>query len=358
MGKEIGSYFFDYKDFKNENNPKVLLTENFKYKAYLSSGRDAIKLAIKEINGAKRALLPGFTCETVIKPFIAAGFEVSFYDINKDLTVNVNEFVNKINENKPSIILVHSYFGFDTLKNIRHILKKIGESEIVLIEDITQDMYSNFPKEEANYLVGSLRKWMAIPDGGFLFSKDIEIKGDKNLNTNNKLVEYNLKAFKKKSLYMENGNKDLKNEFRALFENGIMEMEEWNAIYKISPISKRIYNGLNVEYMKMQRKLNYKFLLENIKNFKNIKPILTNITLEVVPLYFPVLIDKSREEIQSKLASKKIYCPVIWPMSKHPISKINDDTEYVYNHILCIPCDQRYDINDMKRIVKEIEKLL
>lgn len=67
------------------------------------------------------------------------------------------------------------------------------------------------------------------------------------------------------------------------------------------------------------------------------------------PLYFPIYVS-NRTEIQKKLAAKHIYAPVLWPVNTAEVL-INDNIKYIYSHILMIPIDQRYDEQDMKKIV-------
>ena len=64
---------------------------------------------------------------------------------------------------------------------------------------------------------------------------------------------------------------------------------------------------------------------------------------------------KNRRELQIYLAKYHIYLPVIWPIDDEEVL-IDDEIGYIYQNILCIPVDQRYDKNDMERIVKLINE--
>ena len=62
-------------------------------------------------------------------------------------------------------------------------------------------------------------------------------------------------------------------------------------------------------------------------------------------LYLPLLLD-DRHALQRALAERGIYCPVIWPEPEQaagvcPVSR------FVTEHMLCLPCDQRYGESDM-----------
>ena len=59
-----------------------------------------------------------------------------------------------------------------------------------------------------------------------------------------------------------------------------------------------------------------------------------------------------RKDLQKYLASKDIYAPVIWP---NEVSfEVDENTQYLYEDLLCIPVDQRYSLEDMSRVANEI----
>ena len=75
--------------------------------------------------------------------------------------------------------------------------------------------------------------------------------------------------------------------------------------------------------------------------------------IDTTPIYFCIRCNGYRDEIQKKLAMENIYAPIIWPKSKY-LGKINSSlNQFFYNDLLCIPCDQRYNLHDMDRIVEK-----
>ena len=60
-----------------------------------------------------------------------------------------------------------------------------------------------------------------------------------------------------------------------------------------------------------------------------------------------------RKKLQSFLAEYRIYAPVVWSKDdKCP--QICDEAQKIYDNILCLPIDQRYDADDMERMAKYI----
>ena len=72
--------------------------------------------------------------------------------------------------------------------------------------------------------------------------------------------------------------------------------------------------------------------------------------------FFPIYVQE-RDQFQEALSREKIYATALWQSSASPEMVSDHDVEYIFNHILAIPCDQRYDRDDMERVVDVIEKL-
>ena len=69
----------------------------------------------------------------------------------------------------------------------------------------------------------------------------------------------------------------------------------------------------------------------------------------------PVFVKERRKEFQSFLAKNDIYATIIWTCPEELQNKLTDVGRYIYDHILCIHCDQRYNLEDMERIYNVIK---
>lgn len=351
---EIGSNFFEY-TLKNSNKNYFHPLKKYYKELFFISGRNATYALVKSLKiENKVVLLPSYTCGTVIEPFIRDNWQIIYYTINKNLEVNEQDIITKIKLYHPSMILVHSFFGINTLKNIRSRLEEI--KDVLIVEDITQSILSDFKKIKADYYITSLRKFFAITDGGMLIipykKNNIEIKYE---NIPNKIVKHALKGFDLKRSYIEN----ITNIEKEKFQEEYLEVKKLiSSTYNIEKISKeglKMFNNLDISKIKGIRKQNFNYLLENFKSKDdNVELIFKTLRIDETPLYFPIYIKNgNREKMQKHLASKNIFCPIIWPKSEY-IKETSEETEYIYNNILCIPCDQRYNLQDMQKIIDEI----
>ena len=117
---------------------------------------------------------------------------------------------------------------------------------------------------------------------------------------------------------------------------------------KMSQVAYNIMKNDNIELNQKCRFDNYTYLYHNILESDKITKVCKDInSVTTAPLYFTIYV-KDRPALQKLLAQDSIYAPVIWPVEDERVL-INDEVKYIYEHILAIPCDQRYDEKDMQR---------
>ena len=349
MLKEIGSNFWLSQGDKEKSRiDDRIFNVGFEDKVFTSSGRSAISLILDEIGNNKRcAMLPSFTCESVIEPFLCHEYQIAYYSVDKELCIVKKRFMEEVKANDPSVILIHNYFGFNTTSSIRDTIDELRRQGIVIIEDITQILYSDFSRLPANYYVGSFRKWAGIPDGGFALKGD-GVFTDKPTNEDELLTETKVDAMKAKYNYLFH-NTGNKNDFLKMFAKAEDVLERQKEIYRMSDISYREQANLNIDSLKERRRENFLFLLNNIKT-SSIRPLFSYLPDDVTPLYFPVLCGADRMLFQKWLRMNHIFAPIVWPKPECiPDAVIREDC--FYTDLLCIPCDQRYGVEEMKAIV-------
>ncbi len=354
---EIGGNFWvtGGNEFEKECNDDLVKISQFKHVEYVSSGRDGIRLIIQQHHfNEKIVLLPVFTCESIIKPFIDAKFQLFFYDINQDLSVNLSDFEQKLSIHKPSFIFLQSYFGFNTNSNVEQVISNYKLNNACLIaNDLTHSWLSDHKEVESDFYVISLRKWLEIADGGLVLSNHkINNKGIVNEARAIILANFN-EASLLKSSFVEHANEELKQKYRALFYQNEDLYDRSEGIYKMNESSLIRFKHYNWSKTVNRRRNNYQYILNNLLH-KDITPIFAQLPANVVPLYFPFYTN-SRTTLQKKFAENSIYAPIIWPLST--VVEKTANSNYIYESILCLPIDQRYDLSDMERITKTIKSL-
>jgi hypothetical protein len=319
---------------------------------FFRSGRDVLKAIAEKYKGLyKRILIPALCCESMVTPFLVNGYEVSYYKLNTNFTANTEDIFLKLQPT--NLFLYMNYFGIQSLSD--EILQLINQcfQGTIMIEDRTHDILSpRFNSFTPNFTICSIRKWLAIPDGGILYSK-----GNK-LNTRTEYDAYfsntRIKALKNKSIYLKSRHSKLKELFRQQLADANAYLENDKSIVGISHKSYELLKIINFNKIYKARKKNIETLHLKLMILKNVKQI-KELNTERVSLYYPLILD-NRDKIQSKLAENGVYCPVIWPL---PLCAkgICEVSDYVSDHMLALPCDQRYDNSVMEYIVRMLKSV-
>ena len=163
-------------------------------------------------------------------------------------------------------------------------------------------------------------------------------------------------VFKLKNQYIYSFDEDIKKKYRPILSKIIDSFDNDREVYAISKLSKNIINTTDFQKIKEKRRVNYSVLHEGLKEFKILSPVFNILGKGITPLYFTIYVHGDRSEMQNMLAENNIYCPVIWPIPESITDYYQDDSLSYFEHILSIPCDQRYNQSDMARIVNCIKK--
>lgn len=315
--------------------------------------RSALNLIarISKRAGYKKIFIPAICCHSMVQPFKFNDFDIIFYPLNKDFSIDQNYINSKISPK--SIILYANYLGLKTIDAIRSdqdYLSNLKSDyiDLKLIQDCTQSLNEIIYKENlyADYYICSVRKWASFPDGGILFSNvHLDFTYD---NYDNTVFNLKKKAMDLKSEFLLSGNQNKKNEFLKLFKQAEEIIDVKNSIIDMSSYSKELLLKIDFDLILKQRQENIKYIQNYLNSF--IPNFLGS------GLYFPIYVD-NQKLMQSELAKKNIYCPVIWPLS----DDIKEDFGFVKevtSHMLAVPCDQRYNKEDLDYIISSILECL
>lgn len=346
---EIGSYFWLDEIEINSTVSNSNWLPSAADSTFTFSGRNAIDIALRDIlknHGIQRVFVPSYSCVSMLQSFIDRDLKIEFYEVGyKDGLFTYQ--VPAVDEH--TIVLIMSYFGLDS-KAEREAIKKIRDQGAVIIEDITHSLLSNTPmSEDCDYTVASLRKWFAVPAGGWVGKKRGMLPEKPNLDSNH-AVEEKIAGMKEKYGYLT-GRVSSKENFlltQAKFENDLIHVDR---MLKIDDTSLRIIKDTDINAVIERRRNNVEVLLEGLNDLDGKIMSLPRVDLEKdTPLFLPVFIKtEDRDELRKYLTGRGIYCPVHWPevMGAKVGIRVNE---------LSLICDQRYSEGDMQAIVGTIHE--
>lgn len=312
--KEIGGYFELEKLISNEYHKSLIA---------LNSGRNALIYILKS-RKIEKLYIPYYLCESVYEILKKYNYKYEFYKIKEDFIPNFEK-----NLDKNEYLYVVNYYG--QLNN--EILKKLKDRYKNIIVDNTHSFFQE-PLNEIDTIY-NCRKWFGVPDGAYL--------------STNKILDVNLEKDKSKEriIHLLGRFEETASEYYKYFQKNDDIFEKLE-LKQMSDLTHNILGAIDYKKIKNIREENYKILEERLKDFNKIK-----LQKQGVPFCYPLYLENA-VEIKQKLAKQKIYIPTLWPNVLEEVSQ--EDIEYKYaKNILPIPCDQRYNEEDMKRIIELID---
>lgn len=347
---EYGSEFDLASNSNYITNQKI--TSEFNDVHFFRSGRDALKaIALSNKNRFRRILIPALCCESMVEAFRRTEYEIVYFKLNEDMSADYKDILDKIQEN--TLVLYMNYFGVNTLTNEQLANIKNSIKKIKLIQDRTHDILMKRDNLDiVDYTIASIRKWLAIPDGGILYTRDKQYRCTKEYDMH--FSNIRISALANKSKYLRTGQDELKVTFRNQLYEANTYLEQEDRVVDMSYYSKVLLRQVDFKKISDSRKDNVRVLQKLLMDVEGLRSIYTN--EEKGNLYYPVLVE-DRDKIQQKLADNSIYCPVIWPLPKDARGVCNI-SDYISDHILAIPCDQRYKKADMEHICRVLKSCM
>lgn len=288
----------------------------------LNSGRNALRLFLRK-TGIEKIFVPIFTCPVVVDAVKSENVTPVFYDLNEDLSPSV-----KIEEN--DFLLMNNRFGL-TYRLVEQTVKKHPKT----IVDSAQSFYAPATGLADIY---SPRKFFGLPDGGALVCPDLTHQDEPKERdfsydrSSHLLISADLDSQKAEDDFAKNDD-DL---------NGFPVM-------KISRLTESLLGNIDYDFVKLRRLSNFDILHKNLKTFNRLSLTLTT---NDVPMFYPYLTEHPLKARQ-KLLKKGIDTAIYWPAIDSFCEK-NTYSIYLRDHIVPLPLDQRYEKNDMERILSAI----
>ncbi|MFH1380006.1 MAG: hypothetical protein ABII23_06990 [bacterium] len=305
------------------------------YTYITDSGRSSLRLILTSRLKGKKFLIPDYLCRSVLDVFNENGVSYDFYRVRSDLTINKQEIKNK----KYDVLYLINYFG-----NKRNIAAMTLRKGIIILEDNVFLPIFNKPAQVTNWIgFNSFRKISSVPEGSVVKST---IKLNERLISKEESLFARLKydGMHTKYAYMQH-KKYSENKYLRLFARAEKLIDRQRSIYSISS------RGC-VHLFEFNRTLETEYLIRQ-KNYETLDRYLKRYSIPIRSVYysFYVFCCDRRDALREYLKSKKIYLPLHWP---NP----GDINNSLYQKVMSIPVDSRYDNKDMRAVAGLIKQFL
>ncbi len=291
----------------------------------LNTGRNAIKL-VAQLKGCKKVHVPCYSCPVIGEALRDIGVSISYYRLREnfipvDLDVRLGDAV-----------LLLNYFG--VLDDLVVYGLNQGYEAIV---DNAQAFFSE--AREGVDTIYSPRKFFGVADGAFLYT-DAKLRDkleiDESSHRVNHLihrVDYGAEAGF--SLFQEN-------------EAGLRDIP----ILRMSRITRKILRGIDYISAKKARESNFMFLHRLLKDDNELSALIEG-SVPCGPMVYPFL-RSGNHELRQKLISHRVYVARYWPGCIDESHCSGGYERYLYDNLISLPIDQRYNEEHMNYIASLI----
>lgn len=287
----------------------------------LNSGRHCLEYLIKAKN-IKKLYIPYFLCACIKETCEKCNCEYEYYHIDQNFDI---EF-DKVLLNNEYIYIVN-YYGQIQDKDIFEYKDKYKN----IVIDNSQAFF-NKPIEGIDTLY-TCRKFFGVSDGGYLYT-NANLREDIQIDKSYERIRYVLGRYETNA---------------TMFYKESVDNNECFANEELKYMSKLTHNILKrIDYSKVAstRNENFEYLHSKLSNINKLR-----LNIPHGAFMYPLYLEKG-SELKKSLIKNKIFIPTLWP------NICSNFEKELAENIVAIPVDQRYSIEDMKYITKQIFKLI
>jgi hypothetical protein len=280
--------------------------------------------ALIETGKPQRVWMPKYICDSMLLPLQALKIEVVFYDLNEQLGV-----CHSVQLSENDWLLYVNYFGMCNAQEV-DLLKRFNPNQLIF--DHAQAFYA--PPRNCLATIYSPRKFFGVPDGGYLVT-ELPVIEPETIDTQS--VSRCTHLLQRLDGDIAAGYKSFQTT-EASFDDVLPR--------KMSTLTSKMLASFDYQVIKNKRNANFQFLHENFVQMNSLE-----IAIETIDgaLCYPLLLEDLTT--RSRLLENKIFVATYWADVKNRTDV--DSLEWkLTEKCLPIPCDQRYDRNDLTNIVK------
>lgn len=299
------------------------------------SARCAIQFLIDSLKPSQ-VWMPSYLCCSMIDAVDQEATALRFFPIGADLKVASLDWLDLLIPG--SLVVLIDYFGFPCEI---HVAGEIQARGGFVLEDACQALLSTHVGRQSDFLLFSPRKVVGVPDGGVLRPARNETFPSPQLMPPPR--EWWLKALEAciarrefDRFGGEQGWFELFRQLEATYPLGPYRMSELSEIL--------LESAFDYQAIARARCANYAYLAESLADYAVFEKLDEN----TVPLGFPIRVE-NRDGLLQFLIGQGVYPPVHWHISQC-VPRRFVESHRLSTHIMTIPCDQRYGLDDIARM--------
>ncbi len=344
--------------------------EQYTRKIYTNNGRTASVYALQHCTkkmAGKKVLLPDYLCLSVISAIEWAGLPYDFYRVTRNLEIDLADLESKLDDTVGMLYIIH-YFSVPQPASITAQLRKLAAARgLLIMEDITQALFSTSPVPAAprtigfgDYVVASTRKWFPMTDGGLCAINRTMTSDDAPTlpslaNAYDESVYQELLISVMRPLY--DADPALEKETYLRCEKRANASRYVNLTPReMTAASRHIFFHTNAEMLMARRMENFRCLYDRLQQIPEITLLSKDIAPDGTQVPFGLtLLAEDRDELYQHLVDHNIIPEIQWVLPTDYYTP-GEDARYLSNHNLMLQCDQRYGIQEMQDVAEVIAR--
>jgi len=297
----------------------------------------AVLAQLLRTHDLRRIWFPAYCCPEMAQA--PAGYEMCFYPVGAGVQPDPSWLEAHVNSG--DVVLAINYFGQSPGADFRALVA--ARDDILWIEDCAQALEPETPW--GDWQIFSPRKLFGVPDGGIARCRNAAkaIKPSPPVPADHRFSEMSQIA---PLLWRFEDAGESEN---ATWYKAFKDAERQSAVTDreaISAFSQRLLQAIDATEVAAKRRANAAALhdlLPQSLRFWQMPPA-------APPLGYPVLLD-NRDSVAAKLAEQGLFCATHWRDIPAPADAFPAEQD-LSQRLLTLPCDQRYDRDDMVRIAQ------
>lgn len=281
----------------------------------LNCARNCLAYLI-EAKGIRKIYLPLYLCSSVKETCEKYSVEIGYYSINSDFSPKIDFFVCD-----DEYLYIVNYYG--QLSNDQ--LSKIADTyHNVIVDNVQAFFQAPIVGLDTIY---TCRKYFGVPDGAYLVT-DSKLSRPLPVDV----------SFQRMNFLLARYETNAEDHYQEFIAND--DLFKGQPIKSMSKLTHNLLKGLDYKLIKKKREDNYTFLHSHLGILNNL-----SLTIPEGPFAYPLLVENGAE-IRKHLQKRKIYIPTLWPDVFDLCQAKSLEVSYAKN-ILPLPCDQRYEEDDL-----------
>jgi perosamine synthetase len=323
------------------------------------NGRAAIGIAAQHLMQTQQqnvVLLPAYHCPALVEPFLWLGYQVRFYPVLPDLSVDPQAFSRLLTEDVTHCLLVR-FFGFN--QNVGQLITLCDAAGKKIIEDCAHGLVEfvdglTQPDPRVSARICSINKVLPTIDGGLLYLRTQPVQQQKHCGWYEELkgiafllkIPQQLQRFKTAQKVSENppasGNTQ-QNQFKY-FQPSDLTLASFRH-------TKWILQCSNFERIKAKRKENYTYLANGLAHATAGKCLYPQVTDEA-PYVLPFLLNN--EQDFQRLRMQRIQV-LRWEEVAFTGCEVSESYR---RRLVQLPCHHKLKQSDLDYIINAVNNLV